>query len=182
MISVCDALKRQVEAWRSLDQLMLLDEFVLRNGKPWIAAPYKGARGEAKMCFKNAFDLQAVRPRLLYVEGYALRPDIGLLMHHAWLADPTTQHVVDPTWDRPESCDYFGIPFTRDEALEQVLKSETYGMLGTEMANVDLMWAKDPALKAIFEAKYPCPAKPSAKPSATSRRSSRRSTTTSKSS
>lgn len=182
MTSACDALKRQVDAWRSIGHTPLLDEFVLRNGKPYFAAKYKGVRGEAKQCFKNAYDLLVVRDNLIYVEGYAIRPSLGLLIHHAWLADPKTQEVIDPTWDKPELCDYFGVPFTYKEVLVEVLKNTCYGLLMPgEIANTTLMWERDPALKAIFEERYPChPEKRPVPPSKKSKPSSRRSTKTSK--
>lgn len=181
MASACDALKQQVEAWRLLGRLPLLDEFILRNGKPYIAAKYRGARGEPNLCFKNAFNLLSVRPHLLYVEGYAIRPNLGLLIHHAWLADPKTQEVIDPTWEYPQVCDYFGVPFSYDEVLLEVLGNGMYGLLTPcEMANDKLMWARDPGLKAIFEERFPCPRKPPAKPSKKSTPSSKASKTTRK--
>ncbi len=180
MSSVVDILKRQVEAWRSIGHLPLLDEFILRNGKPYIAAKYKGARGVPKECFKNACDLHEARPNLVYVEGYALRHSLCIPMHHAWLADPKTHEVVDPTWNNPEACDYFGVPFTREETITEVLRNGVYGLLNLDdMLNDKLMFARDPGLGAIFEERVSCPkktSKPPAKRSAKSTPSSKTST------
>ncbi len=172
MTSVVDVLKHQVEGWRSLGRVPLLDEFILRNGKPYIAAKYKGARGVPKDCFKNTYDLLAARPHLLYVEGYATRPTLGILIHHAWLADPKSQEVIDPTWDYPEHCDYFGVPFTHAEVLIEVLRNGTYCLLDTGMGiNDKFVFERDPALKALFEEKHPCPRKPTKSPAKPSRKS-----------
>lgn len=172
-----ETLERHLAGWRKLGHFSLLEEFVLRNGRPFLSAPYPGKRMTAKECFKNAFLLHERQPQLLYVEGFAIRQNFVLPIHHAWLADPIAHTVIDPTWSEPETGSYYGVPFARDVVVEHVLKNKVYGILSPgEMANTDLMFARDPGLRELFEAQ--CPPKPNAKPSARSRQSSSRSTRT----
>mgnify|MGYP006427996217 CR=1 FL=1 len=68
-----------------------------------------------KQCFRNAMTLALEYPQdLVYCEGYvsALIPIL-----HGWCADEDGQ-VVDPTLDRPDDREYFGIPFKLSYAAE----------------------------------------------------------------
>lgn len=91
----------------------LLYDFVLRYGKPYLAAtlPKRYVRRMPKACFYNARTLVLRAKGLEYCEGYALRPNLGLPMHHAWAVKGET--VIDPTWSEPETCEYLGITFDR---------------------------------------------------------------------
>jgi hypothetical protein len=107
-------LRAESDNWARLGhpgpRLML--ETVLHAGVDCIAQPlpYRYKRGWPKMCFANAAKLaRRARGKLTYVEGYALRPDISLPMHHAWTID-SKGRVVDPTWETPEDCTYVGVP------------------------------------------------------------------------
>lgn len=59
-------------------------------------------------CFDNALRLAAGNPHLVYVEGFAVSV---LPLHHAWCVTADGV-VVDPTWEHPEECSYFGVPFS----------------------------------------------------------------------
>ena len=93
----------------------LLERTVAASGSPcWARAlprPFKPM--PPKQCFVNAARLVGRYPRLTYVEGFAYRETVGLPIHHAWAVDEDRQ-VVDPTWDDPVDCSYWGVPFDRD--------------------------------------------------------------------
>ena len=88
-----------------------LHEFVLRFGKPFQAAPLSPRirRGEPKRCFENSAKLAAVEG-WLYVEGFGTVRGVGLAIHHAWVCEPGTNIVIDPTTDNIDT--YFGVAFT----------------------------------------------------------------------
>ena len=82
----------------------------------------RGAKGE---CFMNAFLLAHRRNDLIYVEGYA---HFYFPTLHAWCV--TREGVViDPTWDNPEDCAYYGIPLKREFATKATLRNKVYGVL-----------------------------------------------------
>lgn len=78
-----------------------------------------------KECFKNAFEL-SMQTGYTYVEGVACNL---LPVHHAWCVDENG-NVVDPTWDNPERCHYFGIPFDWEFVLDKIEHTMTYGVMG----------------------------------------------------
>lgn len=130
----------------------LLEYFVLRNGRARQGRPYTGVRGEPKDCFANAYRLALPyddKPVGTYVEGFAIRPSLGILVHHAWVE--RSNRVIDPTWDSPESCFYMGVPFSAKVLSAETLKSGYYGLLCPgEMFNFDLMLSRDPALAGLY--------------------------------
>jgi len=89
------------------------------------ALPADVERGEAKQCFRNAFQLAMSRDDLIYVEGYA-SSIIPVL--HAWCVT-TRGVVVDPTWKDAEECAYYGIPLRRDFAQRLTFRNQFYGLL-----------------------------------------------------
>lgn len=105
-----------------------LPGFVKARGRLFKPAPLPASirRKKAKECFANALTLCAALPGLTYVEGYAVSVIPTL---HAWCvtADGT---VVDPTWDDPERCAYYGIPFDDKFAMHTIVEQGVYGMLG----------------------------------------------------
>lgn len=103
------------EGWahRSIEGLVL-SEGTIYKGQP---LPEGFTPMEKKMCFANAFELVLGEHDLTYVEGYALRPQLGLPMMHGWCIDGDDR-VIDPTWDEPDTCVYIGIPFTRWDMVE----------------------------------------------------------------
>lgn len=123
MSEVCEselraALRSESENWKRLGRTnpRLLLETVLAAGVDCIAQPLplRFRRRAMKFCFANAISLARLPSgRLTYCEGYAVRPDIGLRAHHAWVID-AERRVVDPTWDRPETCSYLGVPIDLD--------------------------------------------------------------------
>jgi hypothetical protein len=66
-----------------------------------------------KHCFWNAFKLvRKNKEKLFYVEGYAMKYDLGISIHHAWCVTKDGI-VVDPTWGQYTSVgdEYFGLAF-----------------------------------------------------------------------
>lgn len=110
-MNIADQLKRDDAAFRELGMKRTLYGFVLENGREYEAAPLPPdiPKMQKKECFNNALSI-ADDDELVYTEGYGLRPSLGLLIYHAWCVTPDGK-VVDPTWDDPETCQYFGIEF-----------------------------------------------------------------------
>jgi len=142
--SIKDMLAQQIANWQCVGHPALIERFVLRNGREFKPAPLMGRRGTPKECFRNA----AVRAPAVggrYVEGFGYRPGL-ILIQHAWVA---VEHgyAMDPTWDRPEECLYFGVPF--DEVVWQAEQDRLgyYGLLDTPTGiNVRFLFERDPGL------------------------------------
>jgi hypothetical protein len=99
---------------------------VLDHGREFESQPRpKGfrRRGASQACFYNAYRL-AEKHGLAYVEGFGLGLS-GVLIHHAWCLDEAAK-VIDTTWDRPESCYYYGIPFRWEFAQRSPFKFNRY--------------------------------------------------------
>lgn len=97
------------------------EEVVLKFGRSYRKQPLpKGIkRGEKKQCFFNAAML-VMNNDLIYVEGFALLPNIPLPIHHAWCIAEGEDAVIDPTSDK--LVEYIGIPF-RLPVIEDVWKN-----------------------------------------------------------
>lgn len=105
-----------------------LQRFVLAHGREWTAArlPRGVRRGQTGMCFMNATLLAFNRIDLTYCEGWAYRP--GLIpLEHAWCVDRGGR-VLDPTWDRPEICEYYGVRIDTDRLMDLVGANGYYGL------------------------------------------------------
>lgn len=138
-------LEQEYENWKKLGHPAVMQRFVLRNGRQYKAAPYTGKRLPKKECFSNAAHLRTGD----YVEGYATRPDIGILIHHAWCVKDGV--VIDPTWDRPEECQYFGVKFTQAVLYKELIRLDHYGLLDTPRGlNIKFMLQIDPKLVDDF--------------------------------
>jgi hypothetical protein len=109
--------------------------FMLEHGRHFNAAalPRNIHKGQRKECFRTSQRLVTASRNsddaLIYVEGYAVAMTIPLALHHAWVVDRDGT-VIDPTWNNPQDCTYFGVPFSRDYVRECVLRSkETVSLL-----------------------------------------------------
>jgi hypothetical protein len=101
--------------------------YLLAHGRSWTPAPLPDdiRRGEPKGCYQNAFRLATAHPgRFLYAEGYALEPDYGIPMPHAWCVTDSGI-VLDPTWADAERAGYFGV------ALDPVTTFRVHEATGT---------------------------------------------------
>jgi hypothetical protein len=96
------------------------EAFALKHGRFFEAQPLPKPyrRGEMKRCFANTAELVKRHPDLTYCEGWCVAM---IACHHAFAVDPQGR-VVDPTWDEPERCLYFGVPFTRDALMKRALR------------------------------------------------------------
>ena len=77
-------------------------------------------RGRQKQCYENAYALLAQHPTLTYCEGFVLAEGVRIPVEHAWCIDEEG-NVVDNTLRDP-SIAYFGIPFDREWAQQQIVR------------------------------------------------------------
>lgn len=75
--------------------------------------------GKEKRCYNNSVAYSRARDDLIYAEGYALDPEIGFPIEHAWLIDSQGK-VLDPTWDENDDHTYFGIAFKTSFVIEML--------------------------------------------------------------
>ena len=95
---------------------------VLKYGRAFIGINRpKGYRQRAaKNCYLNSFYL-ADAERGVYVDGFSLLPDQGLLFRHAWITLDGI-HAVDVTLRHPApECHFFGIPFSLEILSAEVV-------------------------------------------------------------
>lgn len=132
MSAIEDLLRFSAEGIRELNRkhregfrYLSLYEYVLEEGKLYEAAPLpeEFTKHDNRECFGNAFDLASTHDDLTYVEGYALRL---IPIMHAWVTrDGVT--AIDPTWDNPEECQYFGVEFPIGLVAASALRNNRYG-------------------------------------------------------
>lgn len=113
-MTIREELEKMASGWETLAPgRPNRERLTLTHGREFTPAPLPAhvERGLPKFCFWNAQRLAGrSRGKLRYVEGFGLRPMLGFPFHHAWCVDADGR-VVDPTWDNPEVCEYFGVPF-----------------------------------------------------------------------
>lgn len=156
-------LDKTIAGWETMGVHSMLERFVRRNGRAGHpSALPKGVRpGKPNLCFMNA--AQSViwdgsRPKALqdldltYVEGYAMRPSVGIPLHHAWLESPSGE-VLDLTWRNPEGCLYWGVSVSTDDLRFTLMRTGVYGVLDLgHRLNHEFMFAHDPDLELIITA------------------------------
>lgn len=147
-MNICSFIEQEIACWSAIQAPALMQRFILRNGKEFKAAPFSGERWEPKQCFYNAAHFR--EPGTMYAEGYAWRPGLPLLIHHAWRVTEDGT-VIDPTWTDPEGCQYFGLEFTSEQFFRELSRLEHYGILDTMRGlNLRFMLERDPGLKEFF--------------------------------
>jgi hypothetical protein len=134
MSALRDHLQKMSQAWRSLKAspgAWLTAEFLLHKGVDCQAQalPKRYSRMIPKQCFRNAAQLVQRRKGLQYCEGYFLRPDIGIPIHHAWAIDQENR-VIDPTLDDPEAGEFIGYPMAL-AMRKQWISKHSYSVLDT---------------------------------------------------
>lgn len=153
--SVKAALDAHIDAFNSLGARSFVDLsmiFTQRNGRDMRAAPYRldnHTWRTPKECFRNAIHL-ALEEDLAYVEGYALRPNLPLLIHHAWCVGEAGE-VIDPTWKDPEGGLYCGVEFDAEVARSRMWETQIYGLFYSP--GFDLQWLSgfDPGMLEIVD-------------------------------
>ena len=134
------ALENQTRLWDGIGHFDAVAHLVLRYGveRAGAALPPRIARMKAKECFRNA-TLTAVTRSMDYCEGYAVRPMLGIPIHHAWCVDASGT-VVDPTWSDAQECFYLGVSVDAKTAWDITVRSGVYGLLtGMRGFNLDVM-------------------------------------------
>jgi len=149
-VNIRQQLEQQAALYRRLGAGGFMETFVLRNGKRRRGDLYKGVRGKPKDCFCTAATYVLQRNVGRYVEGYAVRPGLGLLIHHAWVEVGGV--VIDPTWDRPEEAEYLGVSFTPKELRRELFLNKYYGVFCPDgiRFNTRMMLERDPKLVELF--------------------------------
>lgn len=148
-------IEQQARTMSTIGIVPLMETFVLRNGH--LGKPAPRPAGHAKMkdkeCFHNAthYLMEHGERGWRYVEGYASRPGLGILVHHAWVED-AEGNVHDLTWRLPQTCHYFGVSFDPLVLHKQLSEQEYYGLLAGPVAyNHEFMFEQDKELKGIIE-------------------------------
>jgi hypothetical protein len=147
-VSLKQIIEQQHAAWATLGRAPLLESIVLKAGVEF-QLDAEAAHGflEDKFCFQNSIH-HALKNGLRYVEGFAIRPDLGIPMHHAWV-ELKNGKVQDVTWGRPveDRCEYFGVAFQADEAWAAMVASEHYGLFDFMFpSNLEFVRARWPDL------------------------------------
>lgn len=125
------------------------EEFILEHGQEWIAAkrPATISKRNDGECFSNSASVLAERQDWVYVEGMAITAGLpDHVVHHAWLIDPQTRKVIDPTWNEPENATYFGVPFKDLYLLQVVTERKQYGVIDFWEDDWPLLRGSDPAV------------------------------------
>lgn len=115
----------------------LFEKFILEFGLNASGLPFDGPQGVPGQCFQNALNMSLSRC-VNYVEGFALRPWVGVPVHHAW-CEFDDHTVIDPTWSKPEDCQYLGVSFKHTDALERVIETRIYGLFYIPHLDVDFV-------------------------------------------
>ncbi|GAB1545146.1 hypothetical protein NUACC21_78220 [Scytonema sp. NUACC21] len=71
-------------------------------------------KGVPAHCYYNCHQILSKKKYkdLIYVEGYAIAPNVGFPVNHAWLMD-SQGYALDPTWREPGLV-YFGVPLSNN--------------------------------------------------------------------
>jgi hypothetical protein len=114
---------------RLIDPYPSIERFILNYGQQWPGRPLPANYNKRKpgYCYMNSYRLM-ISSELRYVEGYAQREELSIPVLHAWCLDEDDA-VVDTTWARPETCQYFGVVMPRDWYIDQVMNATHYGSL-----------------------------------------------------
>lgn len=114
---------------------------------------------EVKQCYANCQQaLTSIRSTdkfiVKYVEGYALKRDIGIPLQHAWLT--VNDKVMDITWNREtfgvserSNTIYYGVEINRRDIMESALST------GMWQCHLDNYWAGWQLYKNKFENNKP---------------------------
>lgn len=147
-----DRIKQEVNSWSALGVPALMQQFVLRNGTAYQPTSRLGSKLPSKACFENAAKL-ALDGVGTYVEGYAFGPRLPLVIHHAWVE--IDDRAMDPTWEDPMSCQYFGVAFNTEFLREELLRNRVYGLLDIGGGiNLDLFLKIDPDFKEFVSERF----------------------------
>lgn len=96
------------------------EDFVAKHGFYYdiYNCPFKSTgfkQGPPLQCFGSSIVLAAQYEGLEYIEGFAVTPDDGRVIHHAWNYDPWNARLVDVTWCNTGVA-YLGVRFSVERA------------------------------------------------------------------
>lgn len=150
LLTAEERIRLQVEHWNAVGHPALMERFVLRNGRAMTATGEKFRdRMTPKQCFTNATQVVSEWAGT-YVEGYAVRNDIPILIHHAWVMMDDGK-AFDPTLEEPESYQYFGVPFETDVLWDEINRTGYYGLLDQGHGiNIEFMLQRDPGMEEFL--------------------------------
>ena len=123
-----------------------LEPFVLRHASPEVRGnplPPTINPGTPKECFSNAGQHALFSEDLTYCEGFAMRSDLAIPIHHAWVVD-SEGRVIDTTWNDPQNCTYLGVEFSTKFLSKWVFKNKYWGLLASS-------WSINHAVMKDFE-------------------------------
>ena len=151
-MNIKQILAEEIDNFACIGFPALMQRFVMRNGSvmvPIDEMPDDVGRGEIKQCFMNATNLAQLGYQ--YVEGFAFRQNLPILIHHAWVVD-NEGRVIDNTWNNPENCLYMGVEFDFEVLCREITRNEVYGLLDTGYGiNVNLLFEMDEELKQYLD-------------------------------
>jgi hypothetical protein len=150
LMNVRTCLEQEIALYEKIGAPAIMQRFILRNGEEFRSAPFTGTRMTPRKCFSNAAELCGEGPAAYYAEGYGWRNDLPIIIHHAWCVDEKG-FVIDPTWNDPEDCQYFGFKMKRSELWRRLASQSHYGLLDSGRGfNLKLMQEIDPGMKEFF--------------------------------
>ncbi|MCM2477763.1 hypothetical protein HGO38_30415 [Rhizobium sp. CG5] len=83
-----------------------------------------------------------------YAEGYALDPDLGVPLQHAWLVD-LNGRAIDLTWTDTKNVIYFGVTFNDAFVYQAMKETGLFGILPS-VALQKRLFANSAAFKATL--------------------------------
>ena len=145
---VMECITTQTDNWEKLGHPAMMERFLIRNADVvWVGAECKVERGTPKECFRNATIIAAPSPYLVYCEGYGIKPEFGMLMHHAWLWDTRRDVLIDTTWGETSDTAYIGVSVDTQTLCRELANNQHYGVLDSGFGlNMEFMLKRDPDL------------------------------------
>lgn len=107
------------------------ERLVCARGRLWICGNPQKPTGvrlrREKYCFKNAATIAMRDPTFVYAEGWAMRPNLGIPLHHAVVIDTATKSVVETTWRNAIGSVYLLVPIRIEHAIASLVRTGVYG-------------------------------------------------------
>jgi hypothetical protein len=113
-------------------------EFILLHGTLMEGIEPSLPQRTKKECFKNSTDFVAENMRRRpanqprYYEGFVLKHDLPILIHHAWNMDAYGR-VLDLTLRGCEGAEYYGIHVDNKTLIDRTLDQGYYGIFSNGM-------------------------------------------------
>lgn len=147
-----DTLVRELIMFSNISYPALFHQFLIRNGEGNVKPPIQPSRMyQPKRCFYNAFDYVMKHSDCFYMEGVVTRNDWPVTIPHAWVMKGNK--TIEPTMRDIDNMAYYGIKFTKEIMLKQVLTNGLHDSIisPNEIHDIDFMMQFDPGMKEIYE-------------------------------